>query len=173
MFHFFCQGFLYQKYMRLKQTFITPKKAGKTHWNAYTSTQQTAHTSSNRHADVSVGAEQAIRILKFTTKKLFKQMRLIYQNTCFPPNKNQFIYNAIQQFCMNEQDWSDGEAKWNCCNICAQSARKKKTHALLRRLPTYAYKITSFAYFYPFSMLILLSILRWKKFIRLNRKQKK
>lgn len=26
-------------------------------------------------------------ILKFTTKKLFKQMRLIYQNTCFPENK--------------------------------------------------------------------------------------
>ena len=107
---FFVQNFVPKVCASKTNIHHSEKKSGKTHWNAH-SHRDSAHTSSNRHADVSVGAEQAIRILKFTTKKLFKQMRLIYQNTCFPPNKNQFIYNAKQQSCMNEQDWSEREAK--------------------------------------------------------------
>lgn len=102
----------------------------------------------NRHGSMFIGCckhkwtrekvKEAMRyeILKFTTKKLFKQMRLIYQNTCFPENKtNLYIHNTrtqahththnawAQQFCMNEKDWSDQPER---CKLRANRKRLKR-----------------------------------------------
>lgn len=103
---------------------------------------------------------EAIRILKFTTKKLFKQMRLIYQNTCFPVHETNLYTQCEQQFLHEWKHWIC-RRRTKMCNICVRSRdreNKRQRIALIRRLPTYAYKITSFAYFYVFSMLISLPI---------------
>lgn len=125
-------------------------------------------------------------ILKFTTKKLFKQMRLIYQNTCFPANKTNLytceVHNGLgctdthtntraqQNFAwMKRLIRSKREKRFGVmprigCNICAEKGEENNSEHLYISI-TYIClpKITSFAYFYPFS--ISLSIFKNTEFL--------